>query len=100
EPVQHFADAAFRRDTTSMEHDYTVRKSDDLVDVMADEEDGQAKPLVQRLEERHDLAPPPDVEARERLVHQQKARCGEKCAADGDALCLAAGKARGVVAEE
>jgi len=56
-------------------------------------EDRHVDAAVQGLDEGHDFAAAPDVEARQRLVHQKKAGPREQRAADGDALRLTAGKA-------
>ncbi|MGZ2451667.1 hypothetical protein ACVIRO_004421 [Rhizobium ruizarguesonis] len=76
-----------------------VTHDDDLVcqprhlgDRMADIDDRYVGFVAQSLEIRQDLGLTRIIEGCERLVHQQQAGRGEKRAADGDALLLAAGK--------
>ena len=61
-------------------------------EIVADEDVGEAEPLLQILQQIEHLAADRDVERRDRLVADDQLRIDRQRAGNGDALALAAGE--------
>ena len=83
-------DGDVERDAAVGEDDDPVGERDRLVDVVGDEHDGRAVPLVQLLQQPVHADAGQGVEGAERLVEQQQLRLAHEGPGQGDALGLAA----------
>ena len=69
-----------------------IGETRDLVDRVRHVDDRYLDLAAEALDEGHDLELARLVERGQRLVHEQNARAGEQCPADGDTLLLATGE--------
>ena len=74
------------------QHDHLVAERADDLEVVADEEIGEAVPRLERAQEVDDLGLDRHVERRRGLVEHHQAGLQHQRAGDGDALALAAGE--------
>jgi hypothetical protein len=84
----------------ALEHRDPVAHLDRLVDVVRDEDDRPAHPLLQPQELVLQALAGDGVDRAERLVHEHHGRVAGQGAGDADALALAAGELRGVPGRE
>ncbi|MBU8542505.1 MULTISPECIES: hypothetical protein [Roseomonadaceae] len=86
------------RDAAEIHHRHTIREVMQHVQIMRDEQQRQAKPALQPVQQIADLRLDRDVQRTHRQ-HQQ-VRLHRQCARDADARALAAGKVMRVAIEE
>ena len=85
-----------RGDDAALRDDHQrVGEPGDLVDLVADIEDRDARFGADTLQIGHDPRSPGVIERGERFVHQQDLRVRHQCPGNGDALALAAGQGFG-----
>ena len=80
----------------ALEVDHLIRDGAGEIHVVRDD-DERLLEIVERAQQRRDLAHEPRIERRRRLVEEQHGRLHRQRARDGDALLLAAGELRRVV---
>jgi hypothetical protein len=89
---QHLADRSGFDHLARIHHDHPVAHIGDHADVVGDQHDRQAEPLLQVAQRVEHLALHDDVERRYRLVGDQQLRVQRQRQRDADALTHAAGK--------
>ena len=87
-------DRAFLDDAAGVDHSDPVGDRADHLHLVGDQQDGQAEPAVDVLEQRQDGAGGFRIERRGRLVREQQRRSRRQRAGDADALLLAARQRR------